>query len=198
MRYVCQYDYRDIPYRTRTKLEGAMYEYGLTSTVASSGCGLCSAVMVLDRLIPNSTFEPIDARDLSYAVEANYTKGTAYKVFAPAFAEKFNLKLEMTDDVSRLAYCLRTGGAAVAHISGNREGYTGVFSKGGHYVAVIGEEPDGRLAVLDPSYKEGKYEEDGRKGKVELKNGVIALCTKETLVEDTANRTPSFYLFWRA
>ncbi len=56
---------------------------------------------------------------------------------------------------------------------------------------------DFSYAVLDPSFKEGKYEEEGRKGRVELKNGVIALCTPETLAEDTANRTPSFYMFWR-
>ena len=65
------------------------------------------------------------------------------------------------------------------------------------YVAVIGVEKDGRLAILDPSYKEGKYLEEGRLGKVELKNGVIALCDVQTLKEDTANRTPSYYLFWR-
>lgn len=198
MLYLCQFDYSDVPYITRTEFEGEMYEYGQKTTVASSGCGLCSAVMMLDRLIPNSKFDPVAARDLSYELGANHRKGTAYKIFAPALAERFGLKLEMTSDIERLKHCLRTNGAAVAHISGNREGYTGVFSKGGHYVAVIGEEPDGRLAVLDPSYKEGKYEEEGRQGKVELKNGVIALCAPETLAEDTTERTPSFYLFWRA
>ena len=198
MRYLCQFDYPEIPYITRTEMDGEMYEYGRTSTVASSGCGLCSAVMMLDRLIPNSDFDPVAARDFSYQLGANHRKGTDYKIYAPALAERFGLKLEMTDDIERLKYCLRTNGAAVAHISGNREGYTGVFSKGGHYVAVVGEQEDGRIVVLDPSYKEGKYEEEGRKGKVEMKNGVIALCAPETLVEDTANRTPSFYLFWRA
>ena len=64
-------------------------------------------------------------------------------------------------------------------------------------VAVIGIEKDGRLAILDPSYKEGKYLEEGRVGKVELKNGVITLCEIETLKQDTANRTPSYHLFWR-
>ena len=114
-----------------------------------------------------------------------------------AFAEKLGLRLEMTSDPERLLSCLRTGGAAVANV-GEREGYTAVFTHSRHYIAVIGEEPDGRVAILDPSYKEGKYEEEGRKGKVELKNGVIALCTPEVLHEDTVkDREVVYYLFWR-
>jgi len=62
---------------------------------------------------------------------------------------------------------------------------------------VINEETDGRVAILDPSYKAHKYEEEGRAGKVEMKNGVIALCDLQVLVDDCANRTPSFHLFWR-
>jgi archaeosine-15-forming tRNA-guanine transglycosylase len=103
----------------------------------------------------------------------------------------------MSGDLQRLLQCLRTGGAAVVHVR-EEDGKIGLFTHGGHYVAVIGEEPDGRVAVLDPSYKEGKYEEEGRKGKVEMKNGVIALCTPEVLDEDaTHSRDVCYYLFWR-
>ena len=138
-----------------------------------------------------------DVIDLSYAVCANHRRGTDYKRFAPAFAEKLGLTYEGTNDSQRLRDCLRTGGAAVIHIGGDREGHIGVFSHGGHYVAAISEEPDGRIAILDPSYKEGKFEEEGRKGLVEIKNDVIALCDMQVLVDDTANRDPHFHLFWR-
>jgi hypothetical protein len=66
----------------------------------------------------------------------------------------------------------------------------------GHYVAVIGEESDGRLAILDPYLYEGKFEEEGRQGKVELKYGVMALCQDQDLAEDVVKHTP-FFLFWR-
>lgn len=197
MRYINQKNYPDIPYITKTECTGEEYEKGQKTTVSSSACGLCSAIMVADRLLVNYTFNLEDAINLSYEVKANNSRGTNYSRFAPAFAEKFGLKLERTNDVEELLNCLRTGGAAVAHVGGDREGHIGVFSHTGHYVAVISEEPDGRVAVLDPSYFENKYEEEGRKGKIELKNGVIALCSREILVEDTANRDPSFYLFWR-
>ena len=92
---------------------------------------------------------------------------------------------------------VRTGGAAVIHVGGDREGHIGVFSHGGHYVAAISEDRDGRIVILDPSFFEGKYEEEGRKGLVEMKNRVIALCDMQVLIDDTANREPHYHLFWR-
>jgi len=198
MYYINQLDYPEWLYVTRTKLEGIEQEKGKTTTVKSSGCGLCSAIMVADRLLVNHDFDLRTALRLSYESQANEEKGTDLKRLAPAFAERLNLRYVPSSDLEDLRHCLRTGGAAIANVGGDREGYTGVFSHGGHYIAVINEEPDGRFAILDPSYKENKFEEDGRKGKVEIKNGVIALCEPEVLAKDTENRAPSYYLFWRA
>lgn len=198
MKYVNQKDYPDFPYLTRQFCDKeADRERGKTTTISSSGCGLCSAVMVADRLIPNCEFGLEDAVRISYASDANRKIGTAYTLFAPAFARECNLDYEMSNDPERLRYCLRTGGAAVLHVKGDRDGYVGVFSTGGHYVAAISEERDGRIAVLDPSYKEGKYEKEGRHGKVEMKDGVVALCDMQVIVNDTAPAEYSFYLFWR-
>ena len=197
MKYVNQKDYPDWLYVTKTELDEANREKGRTTTVASSACGLCSAVMVADRLLVDSGFELKDAIKLSYDVKANYSHGTSYKRFAPAFAEKMGFDWEGTNDPERLRYCLRTGGAAVIHVGGDREGHIGVFSHGGHYVAAISEDRDGRIVILDPSYADGKYEEEGRKGLVELKNRVIAICDMQVLIDDTANREPHYHLFWR-
>ena len=77
--------------------------------------------------------------------------------YVATFGENIlGLKLERTNDPERLRECLRTGGAAVVHVGGDYEGHVGVFSHGGHYVAAIAEEADGRIAILDPSYKLGK------------------------------------------
>ena len=51
--------------------------------------------------------------------------------------------------------------------------------------------------ILDPSYKEGKYEEDGRQGLVEVKNDVMSICDMQTILDNTVNRRHPFYLFWR-
>lgn len=198
MKYINQFDYPHYSYMTCTDLDDAKRkEWGKTTSVRTSGCGLCSAVMVADHLLPNCTFELKDALRIAYDTKANHKIGTDYKRFAPEFAERLGLTYEATSDTERLLYCLRTGGAAVINISGDREDHIGVFSHGGHYVAAIGVEPDGRVAVLDPSYKPGKYDEEGRQGLVEMKNEVIALCEAELLAVDSKERDPSFYLFWR-
>ena len=197
MNYINQKQYPHIPYITRTQMEGEAKEKGLKTTISSSGCGLCASIMVADRLIPNCEFGLEQAIDLSYSVEANGLPGTYSPIYVPAFADKLGLRNENTSDPQKLMECLRTGGAAMLVTNGDREGYIGVFSHGKHWIAMIGVEPDGRIAVLDPSYLPGKYDEAGHKGKVEVKNGVIALCDVQVLVEETKGRDPAFFLFWR-
>lgn len=198
MKYINQLDYPDWLYVTRIGVaDEASREKGRTTTVASSGCGLCSAVMIADRLLVDSGFGLKEALKLSYEAQANPGLGTNYKRFAPAFAEKMGFEWEETNDPERLRYCLRTGGAAAVHVGGDREGHVGVFAHYGHYIVAFSEERDGRIAILDPYYKEGKFEEEGRKGLVEIKDGIIAVCDMQVLMDDTANRNPRFYLFWR-
>ena len=108
MKYVNQLDYPHLLYVTKTDMEGRARERGKTSTVKTSGCGLCSAVMVADRLLPNCEFSLEDALDLSYAVKANHKRGTDYNRFAPAFAEKMGLKWEASKDLEDLRRCLNT------------------------------------------------------------------------------------------
>ena len=198
MKNVNQKNYPDIPYITRQLCDKeADREKGKTTTICSSGCGLCSAIMVADRLIPNCEFGLDDAVNISYESNANVKIGTDYQRFAPAFAEKLGLDFEKTNDPERLRYCLRTGGAAVLHVKGNREGHIGVFSNGGHYIAAISEERDGRIATMDPSFRPDKYDKPGCEGLVEIKQGVVTLSDMQVLVDDTAPAPYSFYLFWR-
>ena len=195
MIYVNQLLHKDIPYITRT--EGPDIEKGKTTTFSSSGCGLASAMMVADHLLIDPQFTMEDALQLSYDTGANHTIGTDYKLYAPAFAKKLNLKYEVSDDPERLRYCLRTGGAAVIHCK-IHEGYEpAVFTKGGHYICAIAEAEDGRIVILDPSYTEGKFDIPERAGKVEVKDG-FCLCDVQVLVEDSFAKKPNcFHLFWR-
>lgn len=197
MRYICQLDYPDIPYITRTSLQGEDYERGQKTTVRSSGCGLCAAIMAVERLLPNVEFTLEEAVQLSYDSKANTAVGTNYAMLAPALAKKFDLKLMASMEMEDLQYCLRTGGAAVVLVRGGREGQEGLFTNRGHYITAISEEPDGRIAILDPSYKTGKFESPECKDKVEMKNGVIALCSPEILHQEANPDRLHYYLFWR-
>lgn len=198
MRFICQKDYPDMPYITRTDPDDPRHEYGKTTTISTSGCGLCAAIMVADRLLPQYDFELEDAVKLSYEIGANHGAGTAREFF-PVFAEKLGLKLETSDDKNDLVRCLETGGAAIVLVEGDKEKHTGLFTYIRHYMAVIGKEPDGRLAILDPSFTPDKYEEDHRRGKVEIKCGVIVLCDADTLHAELRKEPGKHYfLFHRA
>ena len=197
MKYINQLDYPDWLYVTRVDLDAENREKGRTTTVATSACGLCSAIIVADRLLVDHGFGLKEALKLSYDVGANRKIGTDYSIYAPAIAEKLGFEWEDTDDPERLRHCLRTGGAAVVEVSGDRDGYVGVFSYTGHYVVAISEERDGRIVILDPAYRPGKYEKEGRQGLVEVQNGVMAVCDMQVLMDDTETCSPRFYLFWR-
>ena len=61
MRYVNQKEYPHIPYITCTKEDHPQHERGKTTTICTSGCGLCSSIMVADRLLVDYKFELEDA-----------------------------------------------------------------------------------------------------------------------------------------
>lgn len=195
MKYINQRDYPDLPYITRANPEDPRHERGKKTTIRSSGCGLCSALMVADRLLPEFEFSLEDAIALSYEAKANRGPGTARNFF-PAFGEKVGLRCERASTLEELKACLESGGAAVVLVSEVKGEHPGLFTHGGHYMAIVGIEPDGRLAILDPSYFEGKYEEEGREGKVEVKNGVIALCDAELLHHETRAKQPGAYMLF--
>lgn len=198
MKYICQLDYPHWLYITRTGHEGAEFEKGKTTTVKDSGCGMCGAAMLADQLIPNCDFDLKAAIDLSYAVKGNQKKGTDYNIYGPALAEKLNLKYEPSTDIEDVLHCLRTGGSVICIAAGDRDGREGVFCHGGHVMNVISEEADGRLVILDPSFRPDKYTETPeRKEKVEVKYGYLVLCKKEILAEECAPKGTPYHLYWR-
>ena len=197
MRYVNQKEHPEIPYITCTTPDHPRHEQGKTTSIKTSGCGLCSSIMVLDRLLPDYKFELEDAVALSYEIGANYGAGTA-RIYFPVFAERMGLRHEMVSTLEEVKECLRTGGVAIAHVAGDHGDRIGIFSHVGHYIVVLNEEPDGRLAILDPALLPGRYDEEGRRGKVEVKHGYISLCSPEDLHADVEFRQPgAYHLFWR-
>jgi len=170
MKYINQLDYPDLLYITQTGMEEPSRTRGLTTTIAGSGCGLCASIMVAHRLLGDCGFEIEDAMALSYESKANQGPGTSSAIYWPAFAEKFGFVYQTAKSSQELRRCLQSGGAAVVLVSGDHDGYHGVFSdRFKHYIAVVAEEADGRLMVLDSTYEDGCYEKGDRSGKVEVR-----------------------------
>lgn len=191
MKYICQRDYPHWLYTTRTDYEGEEREKGKTTTIKSSGCGLCAAVMMADQLLPNCEFNLTDAINLSYELNANHLAGTDYTRYAPVLVEKLGLKYESSQDIADVHRCLRSGGSVVALVK------KGLFAGSGHYINVIGYEPDGRFVILDPSFHSEKYTIPERKDRVEIKYDYLVLCEEQELAAEVHEKFPPFYLFWR-
>ena len=166
-------------------------------TFADSGCGLCAAMMAVDRL----TLERLsmdDAIRLSYDTGANHKVGTDMQLYGPALAERFDLDFATSDSVEEAEEWLSKGGCVIINVGGNHDDYVGVLSDIGHYVfafAWTGEE----FMILDPAYRPGKYDVEvpARKGKV-FDDDKILYVRPEVIKEDTAVRSPAYYMFRRA
>ncbi len=166
------------------------YDWG---TVASSGCGLCAACMVVENMT-GQTFTPEEAVAMAQAAGAHDDTGTEISLFAPAVCEKYGLTYELTCDAGKMLQFLQNGeGMAIANSGGDREGWTGVFTHGGHFITLVSAK--GReICVMDPSQSEGKYDEPGREGKVRVE-GHMLYVDIAVLAKDCDNRYPSYCLF---
>ena len=153
-------------YKYYNQLRYPEIPYG-SGTVSSSGCGLCACCMVVENLTGQS-FTPAEAAQMATDCGAHDETGTEISILAPAVCEKYGLTYELTCDHGKMLQFLQNGeGLAVANSGGDREGWTGVFTRGGHFMTLVGAK--GReIAVLDPSMTPDKYETPGRKGKVRV------------------------------
>lgn len=192
MIYLNQLDYPDLYYPTNTSKGGLGPG---KDNVKTAGCGLCCCCMVVENMTLEH-FPLVDCLHMAMDLEANLKPGTDLKILGKAVAEKFGLVFSTTDSPEELLAHLKNGGMAIANSGGDREGYTGLFTHGGHYITVISADGD-TVCVLDPSQTPDKYDTPERKGKVKV-DGHFVYCSIRTLMEDCSNRQPAYYLFKRS
>jgi hypothetical protein len=163
-----------------------------SATIKSGGCGPTCAAMVIETLTGQAFPPPMAAK---FAIDhgARISGGTAMLTLGKAICNAFGLELATTSDEQVLKKHILGGGLAIANVGGDRSGYVGVFSDGGHYV-VIGGILNDTVSVYDPGLYAGKFNKPGRKGKVGIV-GHECKCNIATLAKDTENRNPSYYLF---
>ena len=192
MLFINQNDYENMPYPTDAKNPDS--KNMLEGTIASSGCGICSCCMMVDRLtLKTLTLE--ECRQMAIDCGANMDPGTDMEFLAPVVAEKFDLDLKTSSNTGELIECLQNGGCAVLNPGGDREGYRGLFTGGGHYMTAISY-CNGEFLIFDPSWSETKFHTPEREGRVR-EEGCFVYVTPEILIEDTENRRPRYFLFSR-
>ncbi len=182
--FYCQLDYPDTPYPNQRTGRG---------TIADNGCGPCCASMVAENMLGVS-FPPEEACRLAIECGAREKPGTDLYRFSPVFAERFGLNVTDTEDADEAkAFLEQKKGLVIANTYGDRpeDGWTGVFSDGGHYIVLAGIEGN-TVKVWDPMYRPGRFDIPGRKGKVRME-GNEAFADFSVIREDCHDRP--FFLF---
>ena len=184
MIFYCQNDYEHVPYTNADRP---------TATIASSGCGVCSACMVVENLLGVS-FPVEECARFAQACGARDGYGTDMEILGKALTEKFPLRQENTDSKERaLEFLHNHEGMIIANPGGDREGHIGLFTKGGHYI-VLAEACRNTVRILDPSLSPTKFDCEGRRGEVFV-NGTDVYCDMDAVMDDCENRSPKFYMF---
>lgn len=195
MKYISQLDYPHIPYPTRVK-DPEFAPNGKPTTVRSSGCGLCSACMVID-LLTDTYLEVEESVRMSIDAVANHSAGTDMNIFAPVLAERFGIGYSKTNDKNELIAHLRDGGVAIMH-AGIPEGKEiSLFASfTGHYVVLVST--DGKeICILDPSYTPEKYSHPARAGRIKTANAPYLYCDVDTVDSETKPGRVKYHLFKR-
>ena len=148
--------------------------------------------MVVETLTGQS-FPPEQAAAFAIECGARVSTGTDMAVLAKALARAFGLTVTQSNDVEELKSRVCGGAIAICNTGGDRSGYKGVFSDGGHYVVVLGLAPDGRLMLADPGFYAGKYDKSYRRA-VEVA-GNLLYAPPDVLDRDAQNRNPRYMLF---
>ena len=194
MKYLNQLEYRHLPYRTRINLVECSEEERNTS-VASSGCGLCSVCMIIE-LLTDTSLSIEECVKISEGCLANHGRGTDMNVLGPVIAEKFGISYSKTSDLSEAIRHLQNGGKIVVHVGIPEGKEIGLFTKGGHYMAIISTDGE-RFCFLDPSYTPEKFTIPERVGKVDTKHAPYLYCDVNTLDSETKPGRVKYHLFSR-
>lgn len=185
MKYISQLDYPALPYPTTLTQEAVLAPP--YPSVAVAGCGVVCACMLICEL-SGQPFSVSDAVALSLEAGANHF-GTDMGRLAPVIAQRFHLDYTASNDSSALLACLDQHGLAILHAGKTR----GTFSDGGHFLLAVKRQGK-YVYIMDPSYTKEKYEKEYRKNKVEIVGDYI-VTSVDTIIEETKNRDPSYYLF---
>lgn len=185
IRVLNQLDYEHISYPTSLEPGAAVREP--YPTIAKAGCGLICACMLVSALTEKQ-LEPEEAIRISMEAGANHF-GTDMPIFSAKIAEIYDFKLSVGTEQEELLAGLHAGASAILH-AGKPQG---LFSDGGHFVLATAAKGTS-IYVLDPSFRQEKYEKPYRQGLFILEPPYV-VTPVQVVMEQIKYRTPSWYLF---
>lgn len=162
------------------------------ATVATGGCGVCSALMVLNNLYGKEVMNVSQMAQFSINNGARAADGTDMTTLMNALCEKYALKFKATQYNSELLKCLKEGGMAVI----NQGDVYQVFSSSGHFVTGYKLANADTVIVLDPYMYDGKYQKEPKKSRIVKQVGNEIYVTIDQISKATQDRNPCYWLVW--
>lgn len=152
-------------------------------TIGTSGCGVCSSLMVL---LNTTNYEPKLEPYTKELIKAGARESYGSNMFkiAEYLKKEYNISYKATKDVNELKAHLDKGYMATAHVGTHSYFTTGT----GHFVTVAGYVKGARedkVIILDPGFSEKKYSELKRvEVGIDREGDGIVTAPFETLLED--------------
>lgn len=190
MLYIDQRQYSHIPYYHNTANGGPVEG---RDNVGTSGCGLCCACMTVEHLT-TKTLDIEEAVKMAVDNEANRGAGVNMRILGPLVAEKFGLTHRLSESKEEAIAQLRAGGRVIALVTKKPDGTPGLFTKRQHFILLVSTDGE-QVCILDPYVYPGKFQEEGRAGKVR-EDAPFLYCTWDVLMEEVTP-TGRFHLFGR-
>lgn len=148
--------------------------------------------MVVEALT-GKTVTPQTMAKYSIKVGARLNSGTDMHTLGEAAAERWGMTMTTSSDIADVLTAVRQGGMAIANVGGDHGSYKGLFSNGGHYVAVVGTHRE-QLVVWDPGQYDGKYSTSARVGRLQAVGHDLRVLPS-ILDADCSTREPRYYIF---
>lgn len=178
-------------YYNQNNYSGVDYSYnGNAKTVASSGCGVCSACMVLNNLYGKEMISVPAMASYSKSVGARDNTGTNMNTLLKALSKKYSISYRTTSKNAELLAHLKSGGMAIIN---QGEAYN-VFSTAGHFVVAYKIASGETIRCLDPQLYANKYNSYDRPNRIVKTTGNEVWVTLSQIGKATIDRNPSYYL----
>ena len=170
------------------------------ATVATSGCGPCAALMILENMT-DQRYGMQEWINWVISTGARVNGGTDMAVLTKAMAKKFGFLVSTTSDENILRDHLKKGGMAIGNCGGSYNEWRGLFSTSGHFFTIAEYTNDNYFIVLDPNWTEKKFTNQGNSlSKWRSQHAIqgddsVVYVNAVNLNNDTKTRTPSYYLY---
>ena len=181
MFYYNQLDYAHVDY---AKPDGS------PATIASGGCGVCAALMVLNNLYGKEVMSVAALAHFSKDCGARGYDGTDMATLLEALSKKYAITYKATVYNKELLAHLKAGGMAVI----NQGTEYNVFSTSGHFVACHSVVSGDTIRCLDPYWYAGKFAGAPRCNRVEKVTGNEVWVSLSEIGKATSGRNPCYFL----